>query len=314
MTTQTEQDSQTLKTHRIQDPVLTNLAQGYYNNELVCEVLMPVVEIGKEGGKVPKFGRQSFILPSTIRHLRGKSNRINPEDIATIDVQLEEHDIEYGIDYREENEANYPLLQYALSVTQDIIALGREVQVAKLAQDSTNYKSDNVIALKGNKKFSNKKSNPLETIENGIYAVSASIGMKPNTCIIASNVWKELKENEVLLERIKYTKTGILTPEIFAELINIPVVKIGEAVQEKNGNLEKIWNDCVILAYVSERAKTKKGSIFDPTFGYTVRRNKGLFVDRYMEHGGKVIVIRCTDIYKPHLLGSSAGYLIKDCL
>ncbi|WP_424407204.1 inorganic pyrophosphatase [Pasteurella sp. PK-2025] len=305
-----------LQSLRIQDPVLTNLAQGYYNNELVCEVLMPIVEIGKEAGKIPQFGRQSFHLPSTIRQLRGSSNRLDPEDVTTIDVQLDEHDIEYAIDYREDNEASYPLKQYALSVTQDIIALGREVKVAEIAQNGDNYTRENVVSLEGTKKFSNKKSNPLETIEQGIYAISSTIGMKPNVCVISSDVWKALKENEVILERIKYTRTGILTPAIFAELIDIPTVKIGEAVQDKNknGQLEKIWKDCVILAYVSTRANNKKGNVYDPSFGYTIRRNRGLFVDTYQENGGKVEVVRCTDIYRPHLLGKSAGYLIKDCL
>ncbi|KYK74172.1 hypothetical protein SA3096_05780 [Aggregatibacter actinomycetemcomitans serotype e str. SA3096] len=203
---------------------------------------------------------------------------------------------------------------YALSVTQDIIALGREVETAKLAQNSDNYSTDNVISLNTNNKISNKKSNPLEIIENGIYAISSTIGMKPNVCVIAGDVWKVLKENEIILERIKYTRTGILTPEIFAELIGVKNVKIGEAVQQVGGKLEKIWSNCIILAYVSEKAKNNKGNIFDPSYGYTVRRSKGLFVDTYFEHGGKVQVVRCTDIYKPHLLGKSAGYLIKDCL
>ena len=42
---------------RIQDPVLTQLAQGYYNAELAGESLFPAVEIYKEGGRIPKYGR-----------------------------------------------------------------------------------------------------------------------------------------------------------------------------------------------------------------------------------------------------------------
>ncbi|WP_386695882.1 inorganic pyrophosphatase [Lonepinella sp. MS14435] len=302
---------------RIQDPVLTNLAQGYYNNELVCEALMPVVQIGKEGGKIPKFGRQAFFLPSTIRELRGSSNRLTPEGVDVISVELDEHDIEYPIDYRENHEASYPLKQYALSVTQDILALGREIKVAELAQNPANYVPENVVSLEGAKKFSNKKSNPLEIFEDGIYTISASIGLKPNVCVISSDVWKVLKENEVILERIKYTRTGILTPEIFAELIAVDKVKIGEAVNTpKKGDpkLEKIWQNTVVLAYVSPKATNNKGSIFDPSYGYTVRRNNGLFVDLYIENGGKIEVVRCTDINRPYILGKSAGYLIKDCL
>ena len=78
-----------LQALRVQDPVLTNLAQGYHNLELVGEVLMPTVEIDKEAGKIPKFGRLAFRLPSTVRNLRGTSNRLDPEDITAIDVALE---------------------------------------------------------------------------------------------------------------------------------------------------------------------------------------------------------------------------------
>nr|WP_233792400.1 hypothetical protein [Pasteurella multocida] len=41
---------------------------------------------------------------------------------------------------------------------------------------------------------------------------------------------------------------------------------------------------------------------------------KAYFVDTYKENGGKIEVVRTTDIHKPHLVGSAAGYLIKDCI
>ncbi|EQA04861.1 hypothetical protein HPS12939_1792, partial [Glaesserella parasuis 12939] len=50
------------------------------------------------------------------------------------------------------------------------------------------------------------------------------------------------------------------------------------------------------------------------SYGYTVRRKDGLFVDTYQEKGGKVEIIRCTDINAPFLVGKSAGYLIKGCI
>ncbi|MGX2950578.1 inorganic pyrophosphatase [Ursidibacter sp. B-7004-1] len=299
---------------RVQDPVLTELAQGYHNAELVSETLMPVVEIPKEAGKIPVFGRLAFRLPTTVRELHGDSNRLTPEDVTTIDVNLQEHDVEYSMDYREINESSYSLEQYALSVTQNVIALGREKEVAELAQNAENYVAENVVTLTAKEKFTHAESNPLATIYKGIEKISHSIGVKPNVCVISSDVWQVLKEHKGLLERIKYTRTAILTPETLAELIGVETVKIGEAVEEKGGQLEKLWKDCVILAYVSPRAKKKQGTIYDPSYGYTVRRQKGLFVDTYTEKGGKVKIIRCTDIHKPHLLGKSAGYLMKGCI
>lgn len=299
---------------RVQDPVLTKLAQGYHNLELIGEVLMPTVEIDKEAGKIPKFGRLAFRLPSTVRNLRGTSNRLDPEDITAIDVALEEHDVEYAIDYREENEAIFSLRQFALNTTQDVIALGREKEVATLALDENKYDSGNKITLSGTSKITSKQADIFAMFDTGIRAVKRAIGRKPNVCVIAGDVWAALKEHPAVIEKLKYSQVAIVTPEVFAKLIGIDTVKIGEAVYEESNQLKDIWSDAIILAYVAPRSTERKGTVYEPSYGYTVRRQGGLFVDTYKENGGKLEVIRTTDIHKPHLLGASAGYLIKGCL
>ena len=303
-----------LQALRVQDPVLTNLAQGYHNLELVGEVLMPTVEIDKEAGKIPKFGRLAFRLPSTVRNLRGTSNRLDPEDITAIDVALEEHDVEYAIDYREENEAIFSLRQFALNTTQDVIALGREKEVATLALDENKYDSGNKVTLSGTSKITSKQADIFAMFDTGIRAVKRAIGRKPNVCVIAGDVWAALKEHPAVIEKLKYSQVAIVTPEVFAKLIGIDTVKIGEAVYEESSQLKDIWSDAIVLAYVAPRSAERKGTVYEPSYGYTVRRQGGLFVDTYKENGGKLEVIRTTDIHKPHLLGSAAGYLIKGCL
>ena len=299
---------------RVQDPVLTKLAQGYHNLELIGEVLMPTVEIDKEAGKIPKFGRLAFRLPSTVRNLRGTSNRLDPEDITAIDVALEEHDVEYAIDYREENEAIFSLRQFALNTTQDVIALGREKEVATLALDENKYDSGNKVTLSGTSKITSKQADIFAMFDTGIRAVKRAIGRKPNVCVIAGDVWAALKEHPAVIEKLKYSQVAIVTPEVFAKLIGIDTVKIGEAVYEESSQLKDIWSDAIVLAYVAPRSAERKGTVYEPSYGYTVRRQGGLFVDTYKENGGKLEVIRTTDIHKPHLLGSAAGYLIKGCL
>ena len=303
-----------LQALRVQDPVLTNLAQGYHNLELVGEVLMPTVEIDKEAGKIPKFGRLAFRLPSTVRNLRGTSNRLDPEDITAIDVALEEHDVEYAIDYREENEAIFSLRQFALNTTQDVIALGREKEVATLALDESKYDAGNKVTLSGTSKITSKQADIFAMFDTGIRAVKRAIGRKPNVCVIAGDVWAALKEHPAVIEKLKYSQVAIVTPEVFGKLIGIDTVKIGEAVYEESNQLKDIWSDAIVLAYVAPRSTERKGTVYEPSYGYTVRRQGGLFVDTYKENGGQLEVIRTTDIHKPHLLGASAGYLIKGCL
>lgn len=296
---------------RVQDPVLTELAQGYHNNELVGEALMPTVEIEKEAGKIPTFGRLAFRLPSTVRNLRGSSNRLDPEDIGVIDVALEEHDVEYAIDYREENEAIFSLRQFALNTTQDVIALGREKAVATLALDESRYETDNKVTLSGTSQFSHKDADVFKVFDTAIRAVKRAIGRKPNVCVISGDVWTALKEHPAVIEKLKYSQVAIVTPEVFAKLIGIETVKIGEAVYEEGGQLKDIWRKDIVVAYVAPRSTGGKGTVYEPSYGYTVRRQKGLFVDTYKESGDKIEVVRTTDIYKPHLVGAAAGYLIK---
>jgi len=300
---------------RIQDPVLTELAQGYDNNELVGEALMPIVEMTKMGGKIPKFGRLAFRLTTTARALRTASNRLTPDDVGSIDVNLEEHDIEYPIDYLEDPEASFPLKQYAQTTTQDIIALGREKEIADLALNDASYDSTNKIILSGTSQFSDhKNSDPFSVIEAGKTAVKRSIGHAVNVCVISGNVWAVIKSHPAVIEKIKYSQKAIVTPELFAELIDVKTVKIGEAVYEDQGALKDIWSGAIVLAYVPEKGDGQKHNIYKPSFGYTPRRKAGLFVDTYVESGGKIELVRTTDIYRPHLLGSSAGYLIKGCI
>ena len=82
-----------LSKQRVVDPVLTALAQGYYNGNMISEVLFPIAETQKEGGKIPTFGRLAFRLQTTKRELRAASNRLTPEDIGSLTVVLEENDI-----------------------------------------------------------------------------------------------------------------------------------------------------------------------------------------------------------------------------
>ena len=304
-----------LKTLRIADPVLTELAQGYHNNELVGETLMPIVEIDKEAGTVPVFGRESFKVRDTVRQIRSPSNRMTPEDISAKDVVLEEHDLEYPIDYREDHEAAYPLKKYALSVVQESIALKREVQVAQLALDPENYESTNKMLLSGTSQFSDKTSDPFGVFDDAISAIKRSIGRKPNVSVIPADVWKVLKTHPALIEKIKYVQRGILTPELFAELVGLDEVRVGEAVTTTDGTaLTDIWSKHVVLAYSAIKARGEKGTIYEPSYGYNIRRKGSLVVDTYTESGGKIELVRCTDIIKPHLLGSAAGYLIQSAI
>lgn len=301
---------------RVADPVLTELARGYYNGTCIGEKLMPVVLIAKEAGKIPEFGREAFKVKSTKRAIRGKSNRINPEDVGSKDYSLSEYDLEYPIDYREENEASFDLPSYATSVVKDGLDLTRERQIAKLACDPANYGPNNKITLSGSSQFSHPDADIPAIVDDAIESVERFIGRKPNVMIVSDNVWKKMKRHPSLLEKLASTSVKSINLKTAAELLEIDEIVVGKTtyVDETSGDLLDVWANDVVIAYVPNQRGAFERNIYEPAYGYTLRRKESLKVDRYPEEGGKVEVIRATDISEPFIVGADAGFLIKNAV
>ncbi len=298
---------------RIVDPVLTTIARGYTNADFVAENLFPYVPITKEGGKIPAFGKEEFLLYNTERAVRGDSNRIAAETRNSITISLTEHDLEYPVDYRESQEDIFPLQEYATYRVTKGIQLQREMMAATLAQSPSNYPSSNVLALSGTSTFSNASTDPVEVIDTCRYAMAAQIGTKPNTMIIGASAYLAIKNNPNVINRLKYTAEKIVTVDILKAIFGMQDIVVGEAVYSTDaGTTQFIWGPNVILAYVPDKIDSKLKTPYRPSFGYTLQKSGYPMVDVYFESGYKVQLVRATDIFDVQIVGSDAGYLIAN--
>ena len=302
----------TLSNRRIVDPVLTNIARGYNNAALIGTTLFPVVTVEKEAGKIPQFSKEAFKIYNTERAIRAKSNRISPEGRTTIDFVLDEHDLEYPMDYREIDEDVTPLKIYATHVVTDGISLRLEKLIADISQNLSTYPSGNKVTLAAGDKFTNTSSNPFTVFDAAKEAVRAKIAQRPNVCIIGASAYNALKNHPAILDRIKYTQTAVMTPALLKSLLDFDELYIGDSVYATDaGVFTDIWSDNVVIAYVPKANADSPRSYYEPAFAYTLRKKNNPVVDSYTE-GGKVEIIRNTDIFIPKVVGSDAGYLIND--
>lgn len=306
-----------LSTLRIVDPVLTGLAIGFSNSQLVGNVLMPFAECPNESGKIPIFGRDAFKIYDTLRAPRGASNTMDPSDVTSIDVGYDEHDLQYPIDYRERAEAAFPLESMATDTVTEAIALKREKAIADMAQNAANYGTANKIALSGNSCFSDKvNSDPTGVISDGKEAIRQKIGRKPNTAVIGAQSMLTMANHPQFIDKIKYVQKGIVNVSILAELLDIENVVVGEAVfqNELLGQFGDVWGDNIVLAYVAPQTASRGPIRYanTPSYGYTLRKPGFPQVDSYLAHGGKVQLVRNTDFYRPYITWAEAGYLISN--
>lgn len=301
-----------LKEIRIVDPVLTNLAAGYKNEEFIADALLPRATVTKEGGKVPLFGKAQFVQHRTERAIRAATNVRDPEGVQTLDFVLEEHDIATRLDYREKQEADYALDAVETANTMEILRLGHELRVARLAQNTATYAAGNTVTLSGSQQFTDPTSDPLGVVLDAKAAVRAQIVREPNTIVMGYETYRALRRHPQLVGLLSSNKDRVLTLDDLRRFFEVDAIHVGKAVFSEDGQTtQDIWGDNMILAYTAREADGQR-SYRVPSFGYTLVKQGWPQVDRYFGEGGKVEFIRATEIYKPFVLGAGAGYLVAD--
>lgn len=308
---------------RIVDPVLTNLAVGFSNEQFVGSELMPFVNVEKEAGFVPIFNKDHFKVYNTERALRAKSNRVNPGDVSKVPFALDEHDLEYPIDYREDAESAFPMQSQATLAVTEGIRLRHEKMVADKVQNPATYAAPNKTALSGTSSFNDPTSDPEGVIDNAKAAVRAGVVKEPNVMVIGYGLWRRLKRHPKLKALLSDSRSRLVQLADLREIFEIPNIFIGRGVFANDaGVTSDIWGNNAVLAFVprAQQLPVVNGgpvdpgatrSVYEPSFGYTLRKTGQPVVDTRTEDG-KVELIRNTDIFTPFIVGADAGYLIQD--
>ena len=301
-------------TLRIVDNVLTSIVNSYENRSMVANFLFHRVSLSGLSTKVVTFGKSMFIKRELHRALRGASNRIDPTDFDTIDVKLLERDIELALDILELDEAAINL-QYEMRVTkelQDVLLLGREVEAANLAQTAGTWAAPHDVAAGWATPAS---GTPIADIKAQSEVIRAATSRKPNVMIIAPDSYEAALLCDEVTGKITYTGAGTnqATLSIFKELTEIDNIYVGYAKQsiDAESTIPDIWTNSCVIAYVDQADKANR-SKFNPSMGYEFFKQGFPQVDTYYEVGGKVKVIRNTDIYLPKIINNSAGVLLWD--
>lgn len=301
---------------RVIDPILSTVAQGYKNAELIGFNLFPVVPVGTRGGKIITFGKEDFALYNTARAPGANTKRVQ-FGYSGIPFALESHSLEgmVPVELMQEGQAVPGIDQGTVAVykTQNIIFSRLEYAQAMLAMTAGNYAASNKTTLAGTSQWSDLTSgvsDPIKDIEVAKEAVRKQIGRRPNTIVMGAAVFAMLKMHPKVIDRMKYTGRDVATPELLAALFDVKRVVVGEAVYTDNaGAMNDMWGKGVVVAYTDMSGVADAGS---PTFGYTYRLQGYPLVEQpYPERNSKSWIYPVTDEVAPVIAGASAGYLIS---
>ena len=300
------------------DTILSNLAQGYENQDYIGDKLMPPVSVGKKSDKYPIWGAEKFQRP---RLVRAPSTRP-----ATVDYQLSDGTfycvarmLDHGIDddVRDNADKPFDLFRDGTELITEQFLLDRECRVAELALDATQFAAANKATIAGNSQWNSghADSTPLADIRTGIQAVRAAIGRDPNTLVMSSTVRDILEDHSTILSQMQYTNPLFTIEDFLRQKFGFTQVLTGKAKYDsahpgQTATLTDVWSDSVLLAYVTPPPTPSNKRL---TFGYQMVWKK-LQVGRLREDMVQTSWIRGTETQDEKITCADAGYLMSDTL
>lgn len=307
---------------RVINPVLSSIARGIQQPDLVGGFLFPRVDVPLRGGQILTFGREAFMQYSNLTRAPGSSTpRVqfgySGSSYALIDASIE------GMVPKEIQEegmnSSFSLdhAQVALNGADRILALRLEIAQATLATTLGNHASTNRVTLSGTAQWSDQTSgvsNPLTAIETGKEAIRAGTGKRPNVGVMGPSVWASVKFHPIVRDYTKYTGREVATLDIFSELTGIPNWYVGDAIfsNDAGTTLSDCWGKDVVLAYSELGSVANYGA---PTFGYTYNlEGYPLAEEPYEDRNIKSQLFPVTRAEAPVIAGQLAGYLIKSAV
>jgi hypothetical protein len=305
---------------RVVDPVLSTVAQGYQNSEMVASALFPTVDVPLRGGNIVMFGKEAFMLYGSARAPGENTRRVqfgySGSPYALVDYSLEGL---LPIETLQEAQNSVPIDKSALALNGvlSIMALRLEKQSADLARAPALYGANNKVTLSGTAQWSDLTSgisNPVKNIETAKEAVRQATGKRPNTIVLGALVMAMLKQHPIIVDRIKYTGRDVATAELLAALFGVERVLVGEAIYSNDSGTAytDVWGKDVVVAY------TKVASIADagaPSYGYTYQlQGYPQAEEPYYDRNTKSWVFPVTRAEAPVMASASAGYLITNAV
>ena len=304
---------------RVIDPVLTTVAQGYQNTEMIASALFPTVPVNLRAGNIITFGKESFMLYQSQRAPGENTKRVRfgqaGAAYALVDYSLEGL-VPVEIEQEAMNGPGIDLGARAINEVQAIMALRLEKAAADIARTAGSYAAANKATLTGTAQWSDFSgtSDPVDDISDAISAVRSATGKRPNTVVMGALVMDKLKQHPKIVDRIKYTGRDVATPELLASLFGVQRVLSGDAIYSNDAGtaFTDVWGKDVVVAYTNT-ASAQSGGL--PSYGYTYQLSGYPQVEEaYYDRNAKSWIYPVTRSEAPVLAAASAGFLFTNAV
>jgi len=298
---------------------LSNVAVKYSNDatKYIADKILPLVSVAKQAGLHYTFGNESFRLYDDLRANGAPSSRVLSYSTGTAAYYTDTRSLHDVVTEEDRSNAD-GIISPEITTTENLVDMRlvrREYDVAAALFNTTTF-SGYTAALSGTDLFDDyTNSDPIGKLSTARENVRGKIGRPANTLVIGAAVFNALKQHPDILDRIKYTQTGILTPALLAALLDVSQVLIGEGIyestnQKQSSTLTDIWGKFALMCYVAQGSSP---NLKKPSLGYIPQWNLygggPYMTKKWYDDALSGDVIEVTSSYDIVVAAAAAGYL-----
>lgn len=257
------------------DKALTNISLKYMQDTsaFIADKVFPTVPVVKQSDRYFKYLKEDWFRDDAQERAMGTESAGGDYEIDNTPTYFCKK-YAFHKDVFEEDRANSDdPLQPDTDATEfvvDKILLNKENNWANTyfksgiwAQDKTGAASAGANQVIRWDDYSN--SNPIKDIDTMATEMQGTTGKRPNTLVIGRQVYDALRQHPDILDRIKYTQTGIITDQLIAALFDVDRLLVANAIQNtaKKGqaaSMDFILGKHALLCYTESRPRIKAAS------------------------------------------------------
>lgn len=278
---------QNLQGYRVNDPVLTQVVHGYSQALSVAPFLAPPVPVNTRGGKIIRFTKEQFVALDTKRAPGSNILRVST-GYENDSYSLNQHALASEVTeeaYQEaiNGEAKIDIRTQAILRTSASLMLSWEKEVIQTVTNVASYEPTNQEVLAGTAQFSDPASDPEKTVQAWKEAVRAQIGTYPNSAIMSTDVFNELRFHPIFRDRIKYTSKASINLDMIATWFGLERgIRLAQKVElnEATGELVDVMPPGTMILFYSPEGGLTDGFLPQatsdkavPSFAYTYTLN-----------------------------------------
>lgn len=265
------------------NPELSAIAIGYKNRDvdLIADQVMPRIYKGAKKFAYTKYTQaDGYTVPPT-----RVGRRSEPTMVDFGGTLVNDECVDWGLDdsvpvdevaaweAMPKPATGGPVspLAKSTSLLTGLVMLDREIRVAGIVFNTSNYLAGNQATLSGTSQWSDfTNSNPVNAI---LAALDAPL-FRPNTMVLGQAVWTQLRQHPKVLQGVNASAQtgGAVTRQQFADMFEIKNLLVGAgfvntAKKGQTATFSRVWGKHCALLYVSPDAADAD----QPSWGFTAQ-------------------------------------------